>query len=513
MAVALRAAVASFPYSGEGIPPMYGDYEAQRHWMEITTALPVTHWYVNSTDNDLLYWGLDYPPLTAYHSWLLGILGHKLVPECFVLHASRGHESAACRLYMRASVILSDLAVYFPGSLCAARGLASSAIAEAGGYSVRDMKPAITDSERVERASLALALWLLPPLVLIDHGHFQYNGVCLGLCLAAVGCLAQGRSIMASILFVCGFLFKQIALYYAPAFFFAILAMCLQRSCSLFLALRRVATKGIVVLSIILVLFAPWLASPEPSMATSQVIRRMFPFGRGLYEDKVANVWCTISVFLKLHRLLPLARIPAFCALVTLFVLLPACACCLRHRRDHLTVCPTCVVSFIVALAVSSLSFFLFAFQVHEKAILFPCLVISLLPTALGPNRRPPWAVSAVIHFWLMSLFSMYPLVVKDKLHVPYILSCLVLALLCERAPAPLILRLVFRASVAVGLVLHGIYAMLQPPTRYPDLWTMLITGSSCCYFVSCIIMLSAMQLSWAYHGGVSSDVAVRKHE
>lgn len=49
-------------------PPMYGDFEAQRHWMEVTTSLPVSRWYFY----DLGYWGLDYPPLTAYHSWLLG---------------------------------------------------------------------------------------------------------------------------------------------------------------------------------------------------------------------------------------------------------------------------------------------------------------------------------------------------------------------------------------------------------------------------------------------------------
>ena len=29
-------------------------------------------WYHNTSDNDLQYWGLDYPPLTAYHSWLVG---------------------------------------------------------------------------------------------------------------------------------------------------------------------------------------------------------------------------------------------------------------------------------------------------------------------------------------------------------------------------------------------------------------------------------------------------------
>lgn len=53
---------------GIGSPPMYGDFEAQRHWMEVTTSLPVSRWYFY----DLGYWGLDYPPLTAYHSWLLG---------------------------------------------------------------------------------------------------------------------------------------------------------------------------------------------------------------------------------------------------------------------------------------------------------------------------------------------------------------------------------------------------------------------------------------------------------
>lgn len=47
---------------------MFGDYEAQRHWMELTTHLPIREWYTY----DLEYWGLDYPPLTAYHSWLCG---------------------------------------------------------------------------------------------------------------------------------------------------------------------------------------------------------------------------------------------------------------------------------------------------------------------------------------------------------------------------------------------------------------------------------------------------------
>jgi alpha-1,3-glucosyltransferase len=30
---------------GQGKPPMFGDYEAQRHWMEITYHLPVKQWF------------------------------------------------------------------------------------------------------------------------------------------------------------------------------------------------------------------------------------------------------------------------------------------------------------------------------------------------------------------------------------------------------------------------------------------------------------------------------------
>jgi len=49
---------------------MHGDFEAQRHWMELAIHLPISQWYFY----DLDWWGLDYPPLTAYHSWFFGKL-------------------------------------------------------------------------------------------------------------------------------------------------------------------------------------------------------------------------------------------------------------------------------------------------------------------------------------------------------------------------------------------------------------------------------------------------------
>lgn len=62
----VRFCVGLYPYSGMNTPPMYGDYEAQRHWMEITIHLPIMEWYRNGPYNNLSYWGLDYPPLSGY---------------------------------------------------------------------------------------------------------------------------------------------------------------------------------------------------------------------------------------------------------------------------------------------------------------------------------------------------------------------------------------------------------------------------------------------------------------
>lgn len=499
-AVCIRCVIALSPYSGEGTPPMYGDYEAQRHWMEITSALPVLQWYENSTDNDLLYWGLDYPPLTAYHSYALGYVGTRLVPDCFELGTSRGHESKRCRFFMRASVVLSDLAVYLPSALFAVRSFEARPGPSGGGPAGLESAPA--------RLAAVCGLWLLPPLLLIDHGHFQYNGVCFGLCLAAAGCVARGWILAASVLFVAGLLFKQIALFFALAFFFGILAACKFQARSTSDSAGRVAITGAVVLLTAGLLFGPWLFfAPHPVRSAGQVLHRMFPFSRGLFEDKVANIWCSISVVVKLHRIMPPKTIPTVCALATLVALLPACAHCLRYRAAGRG-------AFAAALVASAFAFFLFSFQVHEKAVLFPCVAAMLLPTVLGPLRRPPWTTSFVCHFLLVCMFSMYPLVVKDGLHLAYGVLCAALLALCEVSmppdpvallPATMMkhrLRDVIRLTYIAGTAIHGIHAFVPHPARYPDAWTLLITGSSCAYFIACFVALTVAQLRGAFDSG-----------
>lgn len=96
---------------GKGHPPLYGDMEAQRNWMSITNHLPVSQWYWHNLD----YWGLDYPPLTAYHSYLLGRLARIFGnPRWVELSGKLGGKEVVFReekaiLFLRSTVITGDI--------------------------------------------------------------------------------------------------------------------------------------------------------------------------------------------------------------------------------------------------------------------------------------------------------------------------------------------------------------------------------------------------------------------
>jgi alpha-1,3-glucosyltransferase len=46
--------------------------------------------------------------------------------------------------------------------------------------------------------------------VLIDHGHFQYNNISLGLSAAAAAAVLRGRHVLGSVLYTLAFNHKQV---------------------------------------------------------------------------------------------------------------------------------------------------------------------------------------------------------------------------------------------------------------------------------------------------------------
>ena len=479
---------------------MHGDYEAQRHWMEITTNLPISQWYFY----DLEYWGLDYPPLTAYHSWLFGKIGSLINPAWFALTMSRGMEESLLKVFMRASVIISEYLVYMPAAIIFIRTYSQ-----------------LQSVNKWEGSIALVAILMQPATILIDHAHFQYNTVMLGLTLASMAAIMSERYFWASAFFVGALGFKQMALYYAPAMFAYLLGVCLLPD----LRMSRLTGIAFTTVFSFAVVFAPMLLGAlydnyrninpplsisdrqvnplftilEPYLDTkslyypaalqlTQIIHRVFPFARGIFEDKVANIWCVIHTLHKLN-LYPTALLQRISLSATLIAILPACMTISLHPRRELV--PW-------AMASCAWGFFLCSFQVHEKSVLLPLLPMTVL---LGSNG----GLGVELRAWIgwanmLGVWTMFPLLKRDELSIPYFVLTGLWAFLLGLPPTSLSLysgsskdglqlttKLVHLTFYAAMMFWHGLEAFMEPPKGKPDLWVVLnvmigAAGFGICY-------------------------------
>lgn len=413
---------------------IFGDYEAQRHWMEITYHLPsLGDWYFY----DLTYWGLDYPPLTAYVSWVCGLASHYIVgPETVALEESRGIEDPTHKAFMRATVLVLDMLVFGTAVWFTAY--------------------------RNDRKSLWTCFFTLvqPAIILIDHGHFQYNTVALGLAIAAFGYISrQGYDvlnqtttftycILGGFFFCLALNFKQMTLYYAPTVFFYLLGRCMAKGPGQFLT--RILPLGMIVVFTFYILWEPFVKYPPthpksfhgtrfspdnlptPLQRLEHVVWRIFPFQRGLFEGKVSNLWCALNTKpVKIRDRITPEQQPILALCLTALLMLPSCWKMIsmglnefdsrkpenqstsflqrqmlirRHHHWHW-------IQVLWAMTSCSLSFFLASFQVHEKSIL-----LALAPCSLLFWQDPTF----VEWFSLVCVWTLWPLLRVDRLQVAY---------------------------------------------------------------------------------------------
>lgn len=161
---------------------------------------------------------------------------------------------------------------------------------------------------------------------------------------------------------------------------------------------------GAITVASFVVLFLPFLPPLAPLSAILDPITRIFPFNRGLFEDKVANFWCATNVVLKWRLWTSQGILIKLSTALTALGFLPAVGTLLfsgyklqvqtttTHKKvttdakepKHTPLLPLLPY----ALLTSSLSFFLFSFQVHEKTILVPLLPMSLLMSGSSPDEQ-----------------------------------------------------------------------------------------------------------------------------
>jgi alpha-1,3-glucosyltransferase len=505
-ATLLRIGIGYHPHSGQddfhGSAVAYGgDFEAQRHWMEVTLHLPVGDWYWY----DLDYWGLDYPPLTAYVSWACGWVGHRLVgPESVALETSRGLEDATHKAFMRATVIVLDTLVY------------GTAVWRAG--------------YRGDKKSLWAVLIALvqPAIVLIDHGHFQYNTVALGLSIASFFSMVQGPAfescVWGGFFFTLALNFKQMTLYYAPVVFFYLLGRCLAKPTRF---LPRIVWLGFVVLFTFYVLWEPFIKYPPSHDASitylerlEHVLRRIFPFQRGLFEGKVSNLWCALNTSpIKIRDRIPSEQQPLLALAATVVLMLPSSLRLLwvgLQEPYTRTLVEKHWNLLLWATTSCALSFFLASFQVHEKSILL----------ALAPCTLLLWQDPAFVEwFSIVCVWSIWPLLQVDRLQMAYVCTVVIFISLVAfrrmgmgllRVPTIFSGNILFRSIPTLSymgmLGLHVLQAVVPPPENLPDLYEVLWSVAGCGMFViAWLVTVTKLYVSplVKYSGGSTNGTVV----
>lgn len=177
---------------------------------------------------------------------------------------------------------------------------------------------------------------------------------------------------------------------------------------------------------------------------------------------------------------------------------------------------------FLYALVNSSLAFFLFSFQVHEKSILIPAVSAILI-----------FPVEPFMVFWFLqvSTFSMIPLLIKDGQMVSFIgLSCCFLGAtklfiddmrktkpnkftgdfnfikifykisrFSEMKFLDNVAVFCYIASTVVQVILICGILFVPPPASLPFLHPLLISAFSCCHFVMFLAYFNVKQMFYEH--------------
>lgn len=458
---------------GLGLPPTY---------VRVT-------WQACATSQRFVHETLPRPLCSAYVSLAWGRVAEQLHPEMVELETSRGVEDPMTVAFMRVSVLATEVlfVLVVVSLVCVLR------------------RPPHT----LPDLALLLAALAHPPLLLIDHGHFQYNGVCIGLVLlwvlgVAAACRSPATALPttaecgAAAAFMLALNFKQMALYYAlPVFALHVgrawraAAAAPSRCEAVARFLAHIAVLGCVVLTVQAAMLAPLCAAAGDCAAQAHAVgRRVFPFARGLFEDKVANLWCALDPVLRLRGALlsgqvQLHSVLALASGVTLAGALPAmwAAAVSGGSPEQL----------LRACSHGSLAFFLASYQVHEKSILLPSTLAAVADAMSG--RLRPSRSSALLQW--TALLSMGPLLCRDRLQVPLCVGGVALAalLVWAWAGAPRWQRGAVAVAACAQVLLLAASAALRPPQRYPDLFPVLLAMLSCSMFVAVWVMGTARAL------------------
>ena len=454
--ILIKILVGKYGYSGEQDPPKYGDFEAQRHWMELTLYLSPEEWYTNSELNEEKYWPLDYPPLSGYHSFILGKILNIFMPESVEFKYSHGYETPILKNVMRffslfCDVIVFHIALHFFSYQIFIKDKIS-----------KNKKPLY-----LHYFFIQLLILLNPLMIIIDHGHFQYNNIMHGFFVFAVYFLLKEKFAFAIIFLSFCVNYKQMGLYYALLFPFYVLKKLFfsETKKNYLISILYIILYGIITVLINGMIYYPWIKSSK----LKDVFNRIFPVKRGIFEDKVATFWCVLNVFIKLNKIFDNNFLVKLSLLLTLFSCLFPIIALFKANKITKKICMQCF--FIISMA-----FYLFSFHVHEKTIIVPFLAFLL---------NLPYMKNILPTFTLIGMFSLFPLLKRENQIIPYYLTNIIFYFFAKFG-----IKLIktikgkkenryiyFFVEIAIFIIMilyHIIEYIIPPPEKYPWFYPMI---------------------------------------
>ena len=474
--ILIKIVVGLFGYSGEKTPPKFGDFEAQRHWMELTIFLPPNEWYTNSKLNRADHWPLDYPPMSGYHSYILGKILQEYYPESVAFKKSIGYESTKFKLIMRFFVLISVFLVFHIGVnlICY--------------YIFIYSKKRRNKNPQILNYYIVLFLILINPLmIIIDHGHFQFNNVMHGFFVLSVLFLFSENYILAIIFYSFSVNFKQMGLYYAIPFPLYVIKKLFfetkNNNNNIKISIIYIIIYGIITSITNIIIYLPWLKAQK----IQDVFSRIFPVHRGIYEDKVATFWCVLNIFYKLNKHFDTNSLIKLSLLFTIFGCFIPIYAIFKTKKLTKKICTQCF--FVVSFA-----FYLFSFHVHEKTIIVPFLAYLL---------NLPHMRNILPSFTLIGMFSLFPLLKRENQIIPYYFTCAIFYLICKQSMKLIKVKknktnennenknkneenmflLLEMCIFAIMIFYHFVDYNIPPPKQYPWFYPMINATFCFCYF------------------------------
>jgi len=383
------------------------DFQVHRNWLALTHSLPFAQWYKDSRN----VWTLDYPPFFAYFEYGLSFVAKYFDSNMLNVNATN-YESFNTIVFQRLSVIL-----------------VSDGLLAIGTWMI------LPPGQRIKGLLLTL---FSSSLFIVDHVHFQYNGMLLGLLLISAALVQRGRFYSGAVVYVTLIFFKHIFLYCAPVYFIYFLRHHVSSPKSPIGRIKRLFITACIVASISALALYPLYVTDQLYAALS----RMFPFGRGLTHSYWApNVWAVYSFLdrflgfgfgvkaspgaisptsgvVGMTDMLLLPNIsPTFALFATIFAFLPLMLLIWKDRRR--------ATPFITWVGLGCAVPFEFGWHIHEKAvlmILFPILIGKLVKG--GPSGWKEWDLSV---FACASLFPLLPRYYENPLKWVLFITCILL--------------------------------------------------------------------------------------